>query len=103
MRNVGYKTGEELLDKVEKIQKITIELEITLAQFVICWCLKNSYVTSVIFGASNESQLQENINSLKFVHKITPLLMEKIDEVVGNRPDNELTPMASYEEVIKAC
>ena len=40
----------------------------------------------MILGASNLNQLQENIQSLEILPQLTDELMEAIDDVLGNKP-----------------
>jgi len=67
---------EEFIPKLELIKKISKELNITMAQLSIAWCLKNKNVSSVILGASKKSQLKENLKSLE--------VYETIDEQIIN-------------------
>jgi len=67
----GYEwLKDELLDenftpKLQIIKKVADELNVTMAQVSIAWCLKNSNVSTVILGASKKSQLKENLGSLE--------------------------------------
>ena len=56
--------------KLHLIKRVANELNITMAQLSIAWCLKNPNVSSVILGASKQSQLKENLSSLEVVSKI---------------------------------
>jgi voltage-dependent potassium channel beta subunit len=56
---------EEFLPKLNLIKKVADELNVTMAQISIAWCLKNKNVSSVILGASKKSQLKENLASLE--------------------------------------
>ena len=56
---------EEFLPKLNIIKKIADELDVTMAQLSIAWCLKNQNVSSVILGASKKGQLKENLASLE--------------------------------------
>lgn len=41
----------------------------------------------MILGASRIEQLRDNLGALQHVRKMTPELMEKIEDIVDNRPD----------------
>ena len=56
---------EGFLPKLNLIKKVADELNVTMAQLSIAWCLKNKNVSSVILGASKKSQLKENLESLE--------------------------------------
>ena len=56
---------EDFLPKLNRIKKVADELNVSMAQLSIAWCLKNKDVSSVILGASKKSQLKENLASLE--------------------------------------
>ena len=56
---------EDFLPKLNLIKKVSDELNVSMAQLSIAWCLKNSNVSSVILGASKKTQLKENLASLE--------------------------------------
>lgn len=85
----GDLTNPESIAKVKKLQGIADGLGCTLAQMAIAWCLKNPNVSSVITGASRVSQVHENMKALDAVGKLTPEVMTRIDEVLGNNPNKE--------------
>lgn len=69
---------------VGKLQAVADELDCTLAQLALAWALKNPRVSSVITGASQPAQLQENMKAIDVVGKMTTQVMEKIDAIVGD-------------------
>ena len=77
---------EDKMAKVVKLHALAQERELSLTQLSIAWCLKNPHVSTVILGASNLKQLQENIQSLEILPRLTHELMEAIDDVLGNKP-----------------
>jgi voltage-dependent potassium channel beta subunit len=74
------------LDKVQALEPIARDLGGTLAQLAIAWCLKNPNVSTVITGASRVSQVHENMQALTLVPKLTAEVMERIEQVLGNKP-----------------
>lgn len=80
---------KERLAKVRALQPMAKSLGCTLSQLAIAWCLKNPNVSTVILGASRVEQLEENLKSDKFVPKLTPPTMEKIDKVFGVKKDED--------------
>ncbi|KAJ3303954.1 hypothetical protein HDV03_003192 [Kappamyces sp. JEL0829] len=73
-------------EKVRKLGAVAKELECSLAQLALAWCIKNPRVSTVITGASRVSQVAENMAALSVVPKLTPALMEKIDSILDNKP-----------------
>ena len=74
------------LKKVDAITPIARELDCTLAQLAIAWCLKNPNVSSVITGASRGAQVVENMKSLDVADRVTPAVIERIEKALGNKP-----------------
>jgi voltage-dependent potassium channel beta subunit len=79
-------TDPERIGKVKKLVPIAAELGISMAQMGLAWCLKNPHVSTVITGASGVDQVRENMTAMIAVDKLTPEVMGRIDEVLGNKP-----------------
>lgn len=77
---------DEVLLKVNGLKPIAYELDATLAQLAIAWCASNPNVSSVITGATKESQIVENMKALEVLPKLTPDVLEKIEAIVQNKP-----------------
>lgn len=88
-------------EKLQKIQTISMENQMTLAQFAIGWCLANHKISSVIIGASREDQLTENIESIKHLDKFTPDLLNEIDSILDNKPLMDNKDFFDYSSVIQ--
>ncbi len=69
--------------KVRKLAPVAAELNCTLAQLSLAWCLKNPNVSTVITGASRPSQVKENMRSLDVTSKLTADVMARIDAIVA--------------------
>ncbi|MCB9797622.1 MAG: aldo/keto reductase [Alphaproteobacteria bacterium] len=79
----------ELPAKVEKVRALrdmAADLGGSVAQLAIAWCASNPDVSSVITGASRVSQVVENMAAVKLLPKLTPEVLDQIDEIVGSRP-----------------
>ncbi len=80
----GYEwLGDAIKDvdfkKIKKVEKLSKTLGITPSQLSILWCLHNKNVSTVILGASNLKQLQENLDSLKYKELVTSKIISKIN------------------------
>ena len=73
-------------EKVQALHNLASDLGVSLTSMSLAWCLKNPNVSSVILGATKPHQLEENLKSLEVLPKLTTELMEKINEVMGNKP-----------------
>ena len=71
---------------VKKLLPIAKDLGVTMAQLGLAWCARNPNVSTVITGASRPEQVLENMKALDVMPKLTEDVLEKIDEVLGNKP-----------------
>jgi voltage-dependent potassium channel beta subunit len=82
-------TDPALIEVVKRLVPIAADLGISMAQMALAWCLKNPNVSTVITGASRVEQVKENLKALEVVDKLTPEVMRRIDEALGNKPQEE--------------
>lgn len=79
--------GQKRLQSVRELVPIAEDLGTTMPRLAIAWCLKNPNVSTVITGASKVSQVAENMKALDLVPQLTDDVMEKIEAVLGNKPE----------------
>ncbi len=78
----------QVLDKIRSLAEIAKERGQTLAQMALAWALRNSFMTSVIIGASRIEQLEQNVGALgNFAFSAGELAA--IDRFVGAQGQNE--------------
>jgi voltage-dependent potassium channel beta subunit len=82
-------TDQDKLAKVQALEPITQELNCTLSQLAIAWCLKNPFVSTVITGATRVPQVQENMKASEVAPKLTPEILERIDQIVGVKKEED--------------
>ena len=82
-------TDQEKLAKVQALEPIAKELGCTLSQLAVAWCLKNPYVSTVITGASRVEQVRENMKASEVAPKLTPEILERIDQIFGVKEEEE--------------
>ena len=75
------------IEKVKKLQMIAKDIGCTLAQLALAWCLKNPNVNTVITGASQPEQVDENMKALEVVSQLDPGIIDRIEQVFGNKPE----------------
>lgn len=80
-------TKEKKLN-LKHLGEIAKDLDCSMAQLAIAWCLKNPYVSSVITGASRPEQLQENLLAVQVKEKLDPEVMERIERIL--EPNHEV-------------
>jgi voltage-dependent potassium channel beta subunit len=82
-------TDKEKLAKVQALEPIAEELDCTLSQLALAWCLKNPYVSTVITGASRVQQVHENMKATEVAPKLTPEILERIDNIFVEKKEEE--------------
>jgi len=75
------------LEKVGKLDEYAkANFDATVTQLALAWCVKNPNVTTVLLGATKVSQIEDNLKALELVDKLTPEHLEKIEEILDNKP-----------------
>lgn len=77
---------ESRIEKTKQLEIITKELGTSISKLAVAWCLKNQNVSTVILGASKVNQLIETLSSLEIIKLLSNEVMEKIEEVLKNKP-----------------
>ncbi len=77
----------ERLEIVRKLSGLAGELGATTAQLAIAWLLRVPQVSSVITGATRIDQLEENLGALEVVEKLTPEVLDQVEQILGNKPE----------------
>jgi len=75
--------GDEHLGKVRALQPIADELETSLAQLAIAWCLLNPHVSTVMLGASKREQLAQNLDALDLLPKLNASIAERMTRIAA--------------------
>jgi voltage-dependent potassium channel beta subunit len=73
----------QLVEKAKALEVVAKELECTLSQLAIAWCLKNSNVSSVITGATKTEQLLENLGAITVKRKLTPEIIKQVNKIAS--------------------
>jgi len=82
-------TDQQAIAKVKQLQVVADGLGVNMTLMALAWCLKNPNVSTVITGASRVSQVRENMKAIDVVEKLTPEVMEKIDQILGKVKEEE--------------
>jgi voltage-dependent potassium channel beta subunit len=76
-------TDKEQNARVQNLKAIADNLGATLSQLAIAWCAANPNVSTVITGASNVEQVNENLKSLDVLDQLTPAVLDQIDAALA--------------------
>jgi aryl-alcohol dehydrogenase-like predicted oxidoreductase len=79
--------GRAKIAKAGELQTVANDLGISMAQLAIAWCLKNPNVSTVILGASNVEQLEQNLASADKLDLLTDDVLERVETILDNRPE----------------
>ncbi len=77
---------QEKINKVITLQKIADQLNVSLSNLAIAWCIKNTNVTTAILGATKKEQLLENLKSLDVLALLDSSVIEEIDTIMNTKP-----------------
>ena len=80
--------GKERLKKVGELANVADDLGISMPHLALAWCLKNEDVSTVITGASKPQQVKENMKAIDKVDLLTDDVIEKIEEILDNKPSS---------------
>ncbi len=73
---------DDVLAKVQELEPIAAELDLTMAQLAVAWVLANDNVAAALVGASRPEQVHENVKAAGAV--IPDEVMKRIDEALGD-------------------
>ena len=68
---------------VGELATVARELDCTLAQLALAWCLKNPRVSTVITGATRTAQIAENMLAGEVAARLDAAALARIDTLVG--------------------
>jgi len=80
------KKAKGQIKKVIKLAGVAEIIDCTTAQLAIAWCLLNPNVSTVITGASQPTQVRDNMKAIEVVEKLSPEVVETIEEILDNKP-----------------
>jgi aryl-alcohol dehydrogenase-like predicted oxidoreductase len=84
-----YVITPQNIEKVKKLQPIANELDCTVAQLALAWCLRNPNVSTVITGATRPEQVLENMKAPEVLPKLTSNVLERVELILDNKPQLE--------------
>ncbi|WP_419887630.1 aldo/keto reductase family protein [Neobacillus niacini] len=73
--------NETTFTKVEQLENIAKELEITLPSLALAWILRQPNVSSALIGASRPSQVEENVKAVEI--ELPSEVIEKIEGILA--------------------
>ncbi len=80
----GDLLSDETLEKVESLSAIAAEMNMSIAQLALAWCLRTQSVSSVIIGATSKKQIEENCKASGT--PIPAAQLNKIERILSGTP-----------------
>ncbi len=68
---------------VGELEGVARDLDCSLAQLALAWCLKNSRVSTVITGATRVAQIAENMKAAQVAERLDAPSLARIEAIVG--------------------
>jgi voltage-dependent potassium channel beta subunit len=81
--------SERTAERIARVRALSVvagDLGCSVAQLALAWCARHPHVSTVITGASRPGQVAENMGAIDVLDKLTPAVLARIDEVLGNKP-----------------
>ena len=63
-----------------------LELGCKVQHLALAWLAANPNTSTVILGASKPDQVVDNLKALDVIPKLTPAILEKIEEIIQSKP-----------------
>ncbi|MFN4080691.1 MAG: potassium channel beta subunit family protein [Saprospiraceae bacterium] len=77
----------DVIDKVRALNRLALELGVSLPQLAVAWCLHNPRVSTAILGASRPEQLTETLDAFKALALLNADVKQRIEEILNNKPE----------------
>ena len=72
--------------KLKILKNVCLDLECSLAQLAIAWCLRMENNSCVLLGATSVEQLEEDLGAIEVLKRLTPAHLQQIDDILCNSP-----------------
>ena len=77
----------EVIDKVRALNRLALELGVSLPQLAVAWCLHNPRVSTAILGASRPEQLTDTLDAFKALALLNAEVIQQIENILNNKPE----------------
>jgi len=86
-KNFAPDQKEKTIKMLTSLGEIAKEVGCSQAQLALAWTLANKNVSVALFGATKISQIEDNIKAIEVYKKLTPEILQKIENALGNAPE----------------
>jgi len=74
------------IETVKRLEPIAKDLNCTTAQLALAWCARNENVSTVITGATDRKQVEENMRALDVVPRLDGNALKRIEAILKESP-----------------
>lgn len=67
----------------ERLRPVAERVGCSMTQLALAWCVANAHVSTVITGATEPAQVDDQLGALAVVDRLTPAVMKEIDDALG--------------------
>jgi len=71
------------LERVRRFTALAAQLRVSPASLAIAWCLRNPNVSSVLLGATNTTQLQQNLDAVEACAQLDDAAWARVEEATA--------------------
>ncbi len=65
-----------------------VELNCKISHLALAWLVIKPHTSTIILGASKPEQILDNLKALDVLPKLTPTVLEKIEEILATKPSS---------------
>nr|GAT44881.1 predicted protein [Mycena chlorophos] len=91
--------GQALVAKVRDLSKIAEELNTTPTALALAWVARHKSTSTVILSVTSSAQLLDNLKALEVLPKLDQTVMEKIETILGNKPEDPVRHLCMCREL----
>ncbi|WP_046181233.1 aldo/keto reductase family protein [Domibacillus tundrae] len=73
--------NEDVFKKVEQLEEVAKEMEITLPELALAWTLRQPIVSSALIGASRPGQVEQNVKAIEVV--LPSEIQDRIESILA--------------------
>lgn len=81
--------GQAKISKIRELTALAKELGTTVTALSLAWVAAQPSTATVILGVTSADQLRENLTAVPLLAKLTPDVLQKIEDIVGSKPQPE--------------
>lgn len=86
-KSYGDEGWSKDIESTRKLKPVAEKLGTDMTTLAYAWVISNPHVSSAITGASKVEQVTTAVKSVALLEKMTPEILEEIDQILGNKPE----------------